>query len=88
MFQMMILLKSLVSSILLRFLFYRGGGLIIPPASRVTGVQMMLLMWMQGQMPWTMTQWQGIWGTTIFEASMRQMYIYIFFFGLVDSTIL
>jgi hypothetical protein len=31
-----------VSSILLRTLFYRGGELIIPPTSRVTGVQMVV----------------------------------------------
>jgi hypothetical protein len=36
-----------VSSILLRSLFYKGGGLIIPPISRVFGVPMIL--WMQVQ---------------------------------------
>ena len=46
-FQMTSLLKSLVSSILLRSLFYKGGGLIIPPVSRVFEVQLML--WMQVQ---------------------------------------
>jgi hypothetical protein len=77
-----------VSSILLRSLFYRDGGLIIPPASRVTGMQMMLLTWMHGQTPWMMTQWRGIWATMTCEASMRHMYIYIFFVGLVDNPIL
>jgi hypothetical protein len=56
-----------------------------PPASRVTGVQMMLLTWMQEQTPWMMTQWRGIWAIMICEASMRPMYIY--FVGLVDNTI-
>jgi hypothetical protein len=37
-----------VSSILLRSLFYRDGGLIISPVSRVSGVQAMMLMQVQG----------------------------------------
>jgi hypothetical protein len=65
-FQLMVYFGNLVHFILLRSLFYRGDRLIISPTSQVIGVQMMLI-WMQGQKPWTMTQWQCIYAIMTFE---------------------
>jgi hypothetical protein len=54
-FQLIAYFENLIHFILLMSLFYRGSGLIIPPVSWVTRVQMML-MTMQGHKPCTITQ--------------------------------